>query len=268
MALRCFHLQKPPIELLDFQRGSGKRVKVDPQARAQIRLILEHADSAARRGFEQRLKSIYADHAAKGLLQSGATVKVALRAMESFASELITSIVDQVSPVSKDVETFAMIHESIANYILFLSDRVKDVASMANGNRTSQGRQNSVLAAAEARFGESRHNLMRQLEIHRFAFTVPSKAAGNSMFAEATQTASATTAIHKNPGGRPAAAFWDDMWAAIASALYDGALVPRSQADIERAMAGWIEANGHSAAESTIRARARRLWDHISASEA
>jgi hypothetical protein len=33
-------------------------------------------------------------------------------------------------------------------------------------------------------------------------------------------------------------------------------------------MAGWIEANGHSAAESTIRARARRLWDHISASEA
>ena len=69
------------------------------------------------------------------------------------------------------------------------------------------------------------------------------------------------------PGGRPPAAFWDDLWAAIAVALYVGELVPKTQADIEGAMADWLEGNGHSAAESTIRARARRLWDGIVASE-
>lgn len=66
-------------------------------------------------------------------------------------------------------------------------------------------------------------------------------------------------------GGRPPAEFWDDMWAAVATALYDGTLTAKTQADVERAMAEWIEANGYSAADSTVRARARRLWDRLSA---
>ena len=68
-------------------------------------------------------------------------------------------------------------------------------------------------------------------------------------------------------GGRPPAVFWDDLWAAIAVALYVGELIPKTQADIERAMADWLEVNKKSAAPSTVRARARRLWDGIAASE-
>jgi len=67
-------------------------------------------------------------------------------------------------------------------------------------------------------------------------------------------------------GGRPPAEFWDDMWASIAASLYDGGLAPKSQADIERAMTEWIEGRGHNAAVSTIRARARRLWDRLAQS--
>lgn len=72
----------------------------------------------------------------------------------------------------------------------------------------------------------------------------------------------------RKQGGRPPAEFWDDMWAATATALYVGTLKPKTQADVERAMADWIEANGYSAADSTIRARARRLWDRLASTDA
>jgi hypothetical protein len=53
------------------------------------------------------------------------------------------------------------------------------------------------------------------------------------------------------------------MWAAVAVALYTGDLNPKSQADIERAMAGFLEAQGRDPATSTVRQRARRLWDRL-----
>jgi hypothetical protein len=45
--------------------------------------------------------------------------------------------------------------------------------------------------------------------------------------------------------------------------LYTGALVPKSQADIERAMNDWISAKNLSCANSTVRKRARKLWDGL-----
>ena len=74
-----------------------------------------------------------------------------------------------------------------------------------------------------------------------------------------------STATSPKRGGRPPAEFWDDMWAAIATALYSGELHPKSQADVQRAMSEWIEGNGYSAADSTVKARARRLWDLLHA---
>jgi hypothetical protein len=50
------------------------------------------------------------------------------------------------------------------------------------------------------------------------------------------------------------------MWAAIAANLFNGDLKPNTQADIERAIADWIAANGFDATASTIRERARMLW--------
>ena len=61
-------------------------------------------------------------------------------------------------------------------------------------------------------------------------------------------------------GGRPAAAWWDDLWVEMARQLYDGDLKPKRQADIETAMKDWAAAHGHNPADSTIRPRARKLW--------
>jgi hypothetical protein len=63
-----------------------------------------------------------------------------------------------------------------------------------------------------------------------------------------------------NAGGRPPAAWWDELWIDIARQLYEGDLKPGKQADIESAMKDWAAAHGHNPADSTIRPRARKLW--------
>lgn len=64
-------------------------------------------------------------------------------------------------------------------------------------------------------------------------------------------------------GGRPPAAWWDDLWVDIARRLFVGDLKPKRQADIENAMMDWVAANGHETVVSTIRPRARKLWSAI-----
>jgi hypothetical protein len=61
-------------------------------------------------------------------------------------------------------------------------------------------------------------------------------------------------------GGRPAAAWWDDLWIEMCRQLYAGELQPKKQSDIEAAMITWATGQGHDPAESTIRPRARKLW--------
>lgn len=62
------------------------------------------------------------------------------------------------------------------------------------------------------------------------------------------------------PGGRPALAWWDDMWCAVWGLIYHGDFKPATQADVERAMHTWASKNGHDAAVSTVRLKARKLF--------
>lgn len=63
--------------------------------------------------------------------------------------------------------------------------------------------------------------------------------------------------------GRLPAEWWDDMWVEICRALYAGDLQPKKQSDLESAMHNWIAKSGNSAATSTVRGRARKLWQAI-----
>ncbi|WP_196232981.1 hypothetical protein [Sphingomonas segetis] len=49
----------------------------------------------------------------------------------------------------------------------------------------------------------------------------------------------------------------------MARQLYGGDLQPKRQADIEKAMHDWLSANGHTAGETQVRERARKLWQTI-----
>ena len=205
-----------------------------------------------------RLRAIYADHSAKGLLRSGATVKVALAAMEDIASKLITSCVDQVATIAKDVEAFGMIQETVEGLLRFLGGHVSGVTVMASG--TGQ-----VLKAAETRFSESLAHLRRQLEIQRFTFTVPQWPL--STVPPPAAALVPAPIVTKSRGGKPLAAHWDEMWAAVAVMLYEGDLQPKTQADIERTMKDWLAARDLDGGDSAVRTRARQLWQKLPKAE-
>jgi hypothetical protein len=64
-------------------------------------------------------------------------------------------------------------------------------------------------------------------------------------------------------GGRPSADWWEDLLIDVCFQHFRGDLQPKKQADIERAMQQWITGHGYNAADSTIRIRARKVWQAI-----
>jgi hypothetical protein len=64
-------------------------------------------------------------------------------------------------------------------------------------------------------------------------------------------------------GGRPRADWWDDLWIEICRQLYEGDLQPKKQADIEDTMLSWLSKRNEHPSVSTIRPRARKLWQAI-----
>lgn len=64
-------------------------------------------------------------------------------------------------------------------------------------------------------------------------------------------------------GGRRPYDYWEDAVVAVSGQLFSGDLQPKKQADIEAALADWLTSHGHSASESSIRKRGRKLWQAI-----
>lgn len=73
---------------------------------------------------------------------------------------------------------------------------------------------------------------------------------------------SKTTALSasKNQGGRPPAAFADDLMCAIWGLIHQGDLKPKNQADIERAMLDWAAKNDHELGTTVARGKARKVF--------
>lgn len=84
--------------------------------------------------------------------------------------------------------------------------------------------------------------------------------AGDSQKSASTDVASPAS-LTKNLGGRPPYD-WEAIMIEMARQLYVGDLHPKTQADIEKAIAAYIP-DKVSKSESTIREHARRLWQAI-----
>lgn len=96
--------------------------------------------------------------------------------------------------------------------------------------------------------------------IHLRAYGVSFSRRGiEALAAPAIASRDAPSGPSANPGGRPRADWWDDLWVEICRQLYAGDLQPKKQSDIESAMIDWAVKHGHNPSESTIRARARKL---------
>lgn len=231
---------------------------MNDRERQQLELIAKHELGIVTRALEQRIQSIFADHSAHGRLHSGATIRVSVKSMGELADAFLVDLSSKAKAVAVDPEAFEKLSATVNEFLdICLEQQMPPVTRMGAG-RLQGPRDESVQRAAQELFDQMRADVEAKLAITAFDYQ-----AGVSMTPAGQPIASIATLPKK--GGRPPAEFWDDMWAAIATALYSGELKPKSQADVQRAMSEWIEGNGYSAADSTVKGRARRLWDLIDA---
>jgi hypothetical protein len=230
---------------------------VDNEQREQARLIALHETSLVERKIDKSLSSVFAEHSAAGRLQSGATIKVSVRAMQEIAEQFLSDLAIKIKAVAAGREAFDVLSEAVLDCLNLCGAQMQRIIRMARPRAPATG-SDSVERAALQLFAQMRSDVETKLQIQKFDFE---QAASGALAPDQPNEGTKKT----NSGGRPPAAFWDDLWAAMAAALYDGSLSPKTQADIERAMADWLEAHSHTAAPSTVRTRARRLWDAITA---
>lgn len=231
---------------------------MDKLERAQIRLLLEHLGSEYRAQADERQKAMHADHAARGTLQSGATVKSALRIAEDLATDYVKTIVATVADVSQDSDAFSMTLTDVTIMLRDLQVGVGQAVSLASGGGEGANNYSSVSRETNRLFMELQQRTLRLLEIHRFSFTRPSPARVVELRSPVLRQSQEQPS--KNKGGKPLARHWDEMWATIAVQFYVGDLQPETQADIERAMLGWFVDRDLEVGETAIRERARQLW--------
>jgi hypothetical protein len=231
--------------------------------RTQVRRILDYLLELAGRDFDERRKAIFADHSAKGLLKSGATIRRVVRAMEEVAAKFVSDAVEKVSVIAQDTEAFAHLQAALEDLWRSMEAILDITVNVASGRHPHDQRDDSVFRAAKDLFEKSKSLVRSKMELYRFSFTRPSSARIGPVGGGQMPAVKDTRAAQLTKGGRPLAEHWDDMWAAIAVALYAGDLIPKSQSDLERAMLSWLEGIGLEPATSTVRQRARRLWDRL-----
>ena len=68
--------------------------------------------------------------------------------------------------------------------------------------------------------------------------------------------------------GRIPLEFWDDLWVEMCRQIYLGEmLAPKKQSDIQTAMFKWLEKHDQHPGESTIKARAKKLYKMFKSAE-
>jgi hypothetical protein len=229
-------------------------------------LILQHERLAVHRSCQERLKALYAEHAAKGCLQSGATAKAGMRIIEETGEAFVKTSVDQVAAVAMDIDAFALIVEETESLLSVLEGELGSLTFMASGSRDKNGVR-SIVDAVEKLFRDANQRIMRQLEIHRFSFTKPTK--GGLLNSERRSPGPNPGGTKPGPAraGRLPADWWDDLWIEIFRQVYLGDLKPKSQADIVKAMQQWLSDRDIEAADSTLKPRARKLLQMLQEAE-
>lgn len=233
---------------------------VDTLERNQVRLILEHLTSETLRMTENAQKAMHAEHSATKMLQSGNTVRRAVDIVEEHAAKFVEQAVDQTAAVAQDMDAFNVIAASLTAMFRGFEVHLQNAVRLAT-IRDSQRSQN-VVDAGNKLFSEMRSRIFKQLEIHRFSFTKPTKGdlAAQHERVFGSPAPLATDARPKNPGGKPLAAHWDALWATIAAQLWLGDLEPKSQKDIKEAMFDWFNSAGIEIGDTAVTQRARQLW--------
>jgi hypothetical protein len=223
---------------------------VNERERIQIGKIISLSSATCRAAQRLALQGIETQFVRNGRQGSGLMATAVVQAMGRSADLFVSELVSKVAPVSRSQAAFSEIEVAIRQFMRSCDDDLQELHRTNQALRL-QGRS-LFIEIGRRELAKVADTVERRLDIERYDF--------NSQIPEAPKTARLVS-----KGGRPPAEFWDDLWAHIAASLYAGELKPKSQADVQRSMSEWIEGRGYSAADSTVKGRARRIWDLIDA---
>jgi len=201
-------------------------------------------------GIHGRLQETYGHHSAAGRLQSGATIKAAIRLMEESSREAMTTLLADVGAVSREPLAFEQVDEAVLSILRQFGEDLVGVVKLAAG----EGAGTSAMSAGLGLYRTMKSEIEADLIIALHGFVV-----GKASLPEPLRHPV------KNKGGKPLAAHWDEMWASIAVQLWIGDLKPKVQADIKRAMLDWFSAREIDVSDTAVTDRARQLWLQIDA---
>lgn len=134
------------------------------QALNFVRLHLAGVADENRKALERSLKSITAQMAVKGLLNSGPTIRARLEAIRESSAQFIKDAVDGVPEKYRAPETFELIHDAVQQQLEFLATGLPRL--VFHGPDTAAGRE------AVRIFSANRRGLERQLMLVGDAFGV------------------------------------------------------------------------------------------------
>ena len=231
---------------------------MDARKRQHIALIREEAIAEAGEAWKKRIDQLLTKFASKGRLNSGATIRSAVNLMEEISLVSKEQLDSKIRIVCQNEYAFHQIETGMSSILVHFELRSQEVLKVIDRSAISQ----SVHTASKDLFDQMAGRIKRKVALLEFEYQDEGEA-GPKGSAKQTQRSVALAPISKV--GRHTAKFWDEVWAEICYQLYTGDLQPKKQADIEEAMSQIIINAGQSAAESTVRGRARIIWDKLSA---
>ncbi len=244
---------------------------MEPPEVAHIRLVIEDALSEAEAAIAAQVEAVMRQQSAAGMLQSGNTVFKSLAVLREIAEHFLKTSAERVAAIRKTPDDFAMLADAVERCLERCGERFQSMLASVKHTLDSK-----FEADCMALFAQMRADIERKLQIQRFAFRASEQPASftqsTSSQISSEQEPSAMPSEpspdrKKNFGGRPPAAFWDQLWAEMAGQLYEGKLQPKRQAHIEDAMKQWLSQADHDCADSNIRRRAQLLWQRINRPE-
>lgn len=242
--------------------GQRQNRPMEQELARQIALILEHESERAFREAHDSDQSMLAQHSAKGVLQSGGTVKRAIKICSEIAHRVLDDLLASIGKVDKSQEAFDLLRQGFEAFLARLEqEELLYVARVSSGRGRKEPDAN-LWEATLREFAVHKVELARRLDLASFDFRSAPK-----MELEAVANDRNLKLRAKNKGGKPLAKHWDAMWAAMAVELWTGGLDPKSQADIKAAMFNWFNEAEIDVGDTALTQRARQLWQAMQDSD-
>jgi hypothetical protein len=226
---------------------------MDERQREHLIQQLEHETELAKQAISRAIQTENRGIARRGITRSSIHTQAIAEVVHEHVVAFVNTCFERAFSIANGLEAHGIAQKFASEFADSWIPKTDDIAWP--GVSVLRGQVEMGVRIMHQSADSLRQEIARMYELEAFRF----ENAGR----EAQLAENVIPAAKPNKSGRPPAEWWDDMWVAIAKQLYEGKLVPKRQVDIEDAMHEWIAAKDSSASTSTVRKRARKLWDAL-----